>query len=120
MAEISKKFDIMDEGDLNDFLVINVTRKPDGTVELTQPKLIERILSVLNVQPSTKTKRTPGRAGHVLRKCEDAEPHKADWEYRSVIGKMNYLEKSTRPETANTVHQCDDSLWTSPFLTPKQ
>jgi hypothetical protein len=28
------------------------------------------------------------------------------FDYRSVIGKLNYLEKSTRPELAYAVHQC--------------
>jgi len=80
MKEISVKFNITDKGDLNDFLGINVTHHADGTVELMQPKLIKRILLDMNLQPSTKTKRTPGRAGHVLQKYEDADPHKADWE----------------------------------------
>jgi hypothetical protein len=29
-----------------------------------------------------------------------------DWMYRSVIGKMNYLEKSTQGDLAFSVHQC--------------
>jgi hypothetical protein len=28
------------------------------------------------------------------------------WEYRSLIGNFNFLEKSTRPDIAYTVHQC--------------
>jgi hypothetical protein len=28
------------------------------------------------------------------------------WDYRNVIGKMNYLEKSTRGDLAISVHQC--------------
>jgi hypothetical protein len=29
-----------------------------------------------------------------------------DFEYRHVIGKLLYLEKSTRPDISCTVHQC--------------
>jgi len=28
------------------------------------------------------------------------------WEYASMLGQMNFLEKSTRPELENAVHQC--------------
>ena len=57
--ELGKPFDITDEGELNDFLGINVTRQGDGTVELTQPKLIEQILNDLIIQDNTKPKPTP-------------------------------------------------------------
>lgn len=29
-----------------------------------------------------------------------------DWHYRSVIGKLNFIEKSTRPDIAYAFHQC--------------
>ena len=29
-----------------------------------------------------------------------------DWHYRSIIGKLNFVEKSTHPEIAYAVHQC--------------
>ena len=29
-----------------------------------------------------------------------------NWHYRSVIGKLNFIEKSTRPDIAYAVHQC--------------
>jgi hypothetical protein len=35
-----------------------------------------------------------------------SEPHNEDLNYSSVIGKMNYLENSARPEIAYVVHQC--------------
>jgi hypothetical protein len=31
---------------------------------------------------------------------------KEDWHYRSIIGKRNFLEKSTRPDISYAVHQC--------------
>jgi hypothetical protein len=36
----------------------------------------------------------------------DGEAHNESWEYRSVIGKLNFLEKSTRPDIAFAIHQC--------------
>jgi hypothetical protein len=31
---------------------------------------------------------------------------KEDWHYWSIIGKLNFLEKSTRPDISYVVHQC--------------
>jgi hypothetical protein len=36
----------------------------------------------------------------------DGEPFQEKWDYRGIIGKLNFLEKSTRPEIAHAVHQC--------------
>jgi hypothetical protein len=41
-----------------------------------------------------------------LHKNEGEEPHDESFHYRSVIGKLNYLEKSSRPDIAYAVHQC--------------
>jgi hypothetical protein len=34
------------------------------------------------------------------------EPFNEEWSYRGVIGKLNFIEKSTRPDIAYAVHQC--------------
>ena len=36
----------------------------------------------------------------------DKPEHSADWHYRTIIGKLNFLEKSTRPNLAVSVHSC--------------
>jgi hypothetical protein len=42
-----------------------------------------------------------------VRRDEDGESWPDEkWKYRSVIGKLNFLEKSTRPDIAYAVHQC--------------
>jgi hypothetical protein len=43
--------------------------------------------------------------GQVLERELDAEPMNDNFHYRSVIGKANFLEKSTRPNIAVAVHQ---------------
>jgi hypothetical protein len=32
--------------------------------------------------------------------------HIENWNYRSVIGKLNYLANNTRPDISMVVHQC--------------
>jgi len=34
------------------------------------------------------------------------KPFKGDFDYRSVVGKLNYLEEGSRPDIAYAVHQC--------------
>ncbi len=40
---------ITEEGDLQDFLGVNNSREPDGSVHLTQPHLIDQILKNLQL-----------------------------------------------------------------------
>lgn len=99
--------DLTVEGDVSDFLGVNVTRKDDGTIHLTQPHLVEKILADLRLTGNdTAIKRTPAKVKQLLKRFRDSEPFDGHFNYRSVIGKMLYLEKSTRPDLAYAVHQC--------------
>ena len=97
-------FDVTDEGDLKDYLGVDISPQPDGSLHLSQSKLIEQILADMNFQQNTSSVPCPARIGEVLTKHTDSNEHKADWHYRSIIGKLNFLEKSTRPDLAFAVH----------------
>jgi hypothetical protein len=103
--EMGQVFEMTDEGDLNDYLGVNIDRRPDGTIELTQPHLIDQIIEDVNFVPETKTKNTPALSSKTLQREPDSEDHKATWHYPSLIGKLNFLLQSTRPEIAVSVHQ---------------
>ena len=95
------------EGDLADFLGVNIDRRSDGTIHLTQPNLIDFILDDLNLRGNNvNTKETPAKVKVLLKRHADAEPFDGSFHMRSVIGKLNYLEKSTRPDISYAVHQC--------------
>jgi hypothetical protein len=83
-----------------------VEKQPDGRTKLSQPQLIDQILGDLWYKERTKPKTTPAPGGQVLERELDAEPMNDDFHYRLVIGKANFLEKSTRPDIAVAVHQC--------------
>jgi hypothetical protein len=83
-----------------------VEKQADGRTKLSQPQLIEQILGDLWYNDRTKPKPTPAPGGQVLERELDAEPMNDGFHYRSVIGKANFLEKSTRPDIAVAVHQC--------------
>jgi hypothetical protein len=55
----------------------------------------------------TKTKDKAAPLSTILCRDLDGSPFVETWDYRSIIGKLNFLEKSTRPEiTYHAVHQC--------------
>jgi hypothetical protein len=99
-------FNITDEGDIKECLGVLVEKQGDGTLKLSQPQLIKQILDDLWFNDRTKSKPTPAPGGQVLEREDDAEPMNEDFHYRSVIGRANFLEKSTRPDIAVAVHQC--------------
>jgi hypothetical protein len=46
----------------------------------------------------SKTKPNPTVKDVVLREYKTSKPHCENWSYRSVIGKLNYMEKCNRPD----------------------
>ena len=97
---------ITDEGTLEDFLGVNITKQPNGSFELKQPHLVDQILEDLKMTSNVKEKPTPAPSSKILTHQEDSEPFDKSFHYRSVIGKLNYLEKSTRPDISYATHQC--------------
>ena len=96
-----------EEGGLEDFLGVNIERTSEGGFHLSQPQLIEQILTDLNLLgENVKIRDTPALSTAVLSEFPDSVDHDQHFHYRSVIGKLNYLEKSTRPDIAYAVHQC--------------
>ena len=99
--------DITTEGGIDDFLGVNIERKPDGTFHLTQPRLINSILEDLRLlEDRTTTKSTPMATSKILSRHPNSPPFDQHFNYQRVIGKLLFLEKSTRPDLAHAVHQC--------------
>ena len=96
------KFRFTREEELKTYLGVNVVRKEDGWV-LTQPYLIDRILEATglsNCNPKANPVRKP-----LLHKDSNGTDAIQEWHYRSVIGMLNYLTKTTRGDIAMAVHQ---------------
>ena len=99
--------DITEEGSLEDFLGVNIERKDDGSIHLTQPHLIDQILKDLKLDKrEVKPKPTPAASTKLISSHTKSEPFDESFHYRSIIGKLNFLEKSTRPDISYTSHQC--------------
>ena len=104
-----ENFDFTDEGTLEAYLGVNVTKVPDGTgFSMSQPFLIDRIIKALNFNSTT----TKGSRDNVpatyplLNKDINGPPRKANWKYRGLIGMLGYLQGTTRPDISMPTHQC--------------
>ena len=95
------------EGDISDFLGINITKRKDGSIGFTQPHLIDQILKDLKIDnENLKVKETPSKVSQILSSGMKDAPFDNSFHYRSIIGKLNYLEKATRSNISYITHQC--------------
>jgi hypothetical protein len=103
----SAGLDLTVEGDISDFLGVNIKKDSDGNVHLTQPHLIEQVLKVMRLDKSNvAVKQTPAASSKLLRRHLESQAFDGHYDYRSIVGKINYLEKSTRPDISCAIHQC--------------
>lgn len=95
------------EGKLDDFLGVNIERKEDNTIHLTQPTLIKSVLEDLRLlDDKVNPKPIPMKSSTILSRHLDSPKHDDSFHYRSVIGKLGYIEKGSRPDIAYPTHQC--------------
>ena len=80
MSELGQRFDIMDEGDIGEYLGVKVTRMENGTIELTQPHLIDGIINNLGFKETTKGKDTPAPSTASINRDINGKDHDKSWE----------------------------------------
>jgi hypothetical protein len=97
---------ITNEGDIGDFLGVNISFKNDGTIHLMQPHLIDQIVKDLKMTDKTKLKEIPACSSQILKRNLKGTKFDNTFHYQSVIGKLNYLEKATRSDISYITHQC--------------
>ena len=100
-----KAFDMTDEGELADYLGVEIKELPNGTIKLSQPHLIlvQQIIDDMKFKRNTKARSTPAATTVKLGRDLEGVPFDEDWDYRSIIGILNFLEKSTRCDLSYSV-----------------
>ena len=93
------------EGTIDDFIGVNIERRADGTYNLTQKHLIDQILKDMRLHSSNvKEKQTPAMISKNLTRHPESASFDGHFNYRSIIGKLNFLASSTRPDIAHATH----------------
>ena len=92
------------EDDAAGFLGVQIEKKSNGTISLTQTGLTDRIIEALGLNESNaKATASPQKA---LGRDLDGDPYSQDFNYASVVGMMLYLCNNSRPDISFAVSQC--------------
>ena len=102
----STHLDIEDRGDIADYLGVNFDYQKNGDIIMTQPHLINQIIEDAALKSNCHLPPTPAVSSRMLRREENDLPYKGKFHYRSIVGKLNYLEKSSRPDITFATHSC--------------
>ena len=105
-ASLQTEFKIEDDGELKKHLGIQLDHRPDGSIHLRKPYLTQRIINMIPGMDKYSDKHTPS-VKPPLDKNEGAQSRKNDFNYRSVIGSLNFLTNSTCPKAQFALHQCE-------------
>ena len=97
------KFTLQNEGEVCDFLGINITKTGNNQFLLTQSGLIDKVLATSGLQDCHGCN-TPASI-EPLHANKDGAPFSEEWAYNTVIGMLMYLADNTRPDILYAVHQ---------------
>jgi hypothetical protein len=109
IKSLQEEYDLMDDGELQDYLGIRFERRNDGSLKLTQPRMIERVLKIVGLDENngkTKLYDTPASEHKILDNDPDGKGQLQEWNYRSAVGCLSYLQSMIRPDITMAIQQC--------------
>jgi hypothetical protein len=96
--------DIEDQGHPADYVGVNIKKLKDGSFESTQQALIYSIIDDVGLIDA-KVKPVPVKVSLQLHTFKDEPLFDLDFNYRSAVGKLNRLAKTTRPDIMYATQQ---------------
>ncbi len=87
-----------------DYVGVNIKKLKDGIIKLSQQALIDSIIADVSLGDS-KVRAIPAKVSKILHAHLDKPPFSLNFGHRSVIGKLNYLAQTTRPDIVYATHQ---------------
>ena len=95
---------IEDQGHPADYVGVNINKLQDGSYEFTQRASIDSIIDDASLHDS-KTKPVPAKMSLQLHAFKDEPVFDLNFNYRSIVGKLNYVAQTTRPDIMYATHQ---------------
>ena len=96
-------FELTRDGTFSEYLGIMYTTLDDGSINMTQQGLIQKIMDATGMQDCNPN-RTPSTK-EALGLDPDGSSMDDSWNYRSIVGMLLYLATNTRPDIAFAVSQ---------------
>ncbi len=96
--------DIEDQGHPADYFGVNIKRMKDGSIGLSQHALINTIIQEADLQ-DFKVKAVLAKVNEYLHAHLNKPPFSLNFNHRSMIGKLNYLAQTIRPDIMYAMHQ---------------
>ena len=109
IKSLQEGYNLVNDGELKDYLGTHFIELSDGSIELSQPHMVERVLQVVcldDISDCTKMHDTPAIITTLLDNDPNGAPRVYDWNYRSVVGALSYLQEMVRPDITFAVQQC--------------
>ena len=106
-TDLQAEFEVTNVGLIDEYLGVKVERQGNQMLKLSQTLLIRQILEEMGFNLRTKGRATPALSSQILSRDCEGDQNITSWNYRNILGKLNNLEKSTRPDIGYTVHKCD-------------
>ncbi len=98
------ELDIEDQGHSADYIGVNIKRIKDGSIKLSQRALINTIIEDADLN-NLKIKAVPVKVNEHLHAHLDKPPFALNFNYQSMISKLNYLAQTTWPDIMYATHQ---------------
>ena len=108
-SKLKAESNVEEKGDVEQFLGLHFSKLKDQKgYYITQTHLIDQIVSDVGLKDNNfKCPQSPCPSTSILHRNQNDSPFDPKlFHYRSVVGKLNYLEKSSRPDISYAVHQC--------------
>ncbi len=87
-----------------DYVGVNIKKLKDGSYEFTQQALIDSIIDDIRLKDA-KVKPVPAKVSLQLHTFKGEPTFDLTFNYRSAVGKLNYLAQATRPDIMYSMHQ---------------